>query len=106
MAHHVSFTFHNGHPSLESRAEKVASSILAETFVLFLRVFLLCVLVRYLARFSGFWWMDGWHHEGKIDWKGKEIGWIRCEVERKEKKKLVKGALFDFFHIFFLDREK
>jgi len=40
--------------------------------------------------------MDGWHHEGKIDWKGK-IGWIRCEVERKEKKQLVKGALFDFF---------
>lgn len=50
--------------------------------------------------------MDGWHHEGKIDWKGKEIDWIRCEVERKEKKQLVKGALFDFFHIFFLDREK
>lgn len=49
--------------------------------------------------------MDGWYHEGKIDWKG-NIGWIRCEVERKEKKKLVKGALFDFFHIFFLDREK
>lgn len=44
--------------------------------------------------------MDGWHHEGKIDWKGK-ICWIRCEVERKEKKQLVKGALFDFFHFFF-----
>lgn len=29
--------------------------------------------------------MDGWHHEGKIDWNGK-IGWIRCEVEREEKK--------------------
>lgn len=46
--------------------------------------------------------MDGWHHEGKIDWKGKEIlVGFRCEVERKEKKQLVKGALFDFFHIFF-----
>lgn len=49
--------------------------------------------------------MDGWHHEGKIDWNG-NIGWIRCEVEREEKKKLVKGALFDFFSYFFLDREK
>lgn len=44
--------------------------------------------------------MDGWHHEGKIDWKG-NIGWIRCEVERGEKKKLVKGVLFDFFLFFF-----
>lgn len=26
---------------------------------------------------------------------------FRCEVEREEKKQLVKGALFDFFHIFF-----
>lgn len=52
--------------------------------------------------------MDG-ITEGRLtgkEWKGKEIRWIRCEVERKEKKQLVKGALFDFFHIFFLDREK
>lgn len=48
--------------------------------------------------------MDGWHHEGKIDWKGK-IGWIRCKVEREEKKNLAKGALFDFFYIFFGSRE-
>lgn len=48
--------------------------------------------------------MDGWHHEGKIDWNG-NIGWIRCEVERKEKKQLVKGVLFDFFHNFFGSRE-
>lgn len=34
VAHHVSFTFIKDMPCLESRAEKVASSILAETFVL------------------------------------------------------------------------
>lgn len=49
-----------------------------------------------------FWFLvDGWMASRR---KGK-IGWIRCEVEREEKKKLVKGVLFDFFH-FFLDREK
>lgn len=42
-----------------------------------------------------FWFLvDGLIDEGKN-------GWSRCEVEREEKKKLVKGVLFDFFHIFF-----
>lgn len=85
MAHHVSFTFHKGHPSLESRAEKVASSILAETFVLFLRTFFLCVLVRYLARFSGFLvdgWMDG-ITKGRLT--GKERKLVGFDARLKER---------------------
>lgn len=43
--------------------------------------------------------MDGWHHEGKIDWKGMEklVGFDARLKERGGKEKLVKGALFDFF---------
>lgn len=107
MAHHVSFTFRNGHPCLESRAEKVASSILAETFVLFLQ--------KYLYPFVRFGrqdflmdeqWMDGWHHEGKIDWKGMEklAGFDARLKGMGGKEKLVKGALFEFFHFFWIER--
>lgn len=47
--------------------------------------------------------MDGWHHEGKIDWKGK-IGWIRCEVERAGRKRKRELCL-TFFIFFFGSRE-
>lgn len=43
--------------------------------------------------------MDGWHHEGNIDWRGK-IGWIRCEVERKEKKSWRRELCLTFFNFF------
>lgn len=47
--------------------------------------------------------MDGWHHGGKIDWKGMEklVGFDARLKGMGGKEKLVKGALFDFFHIFF-----
>lgn len=50
--------------------------------------------------------MDGWHHEGRFTGKEKLVGFDARLKERGGKEKLVKGALFDFFHIFFLDREK
>lgn len=50
--------------------------------------------------------MDGWMvSRRKIDWKGK-IGWIRCEVEREEKKSWRRELCLTFFIFFFLDREK
>lgn len=47
--------------------------------------------------------MDGWHHEGKIDWNGK-IGWIRLKG-RKRKVGEGRELCLTFFIFFFGSRE-